>query len=78
MYSNDNIGNIETQMDSLTREEVKFIEKVKEICSILMSSYETELANIVNRIQPDPEENLSMIIQIFSMLHQQESLIYMI
>ena len=78
MYNNENIGNIETQMDSRTREEAKFNDRVKEICSNLTSSFETEFANLVHRIRPDQEEHLSMIIEVLSMLHQQESLIYMI
>ena len=41
-------------------------------------SLTTELGNLVHRIKPDPKEHLSMVIEVMSMLHQQESLVYMI
>ena len=65
-------------MDSLTRKEIKFSERVQEIRSTLTSSFETEFGNLVYRIEPEPEEHLSLIIQIFSNLHQQESQLYMV
>ena len=78
LYQGENIGNITTQMDSLTKDLVKFNDRVQEIRSVLISSFETELGNLVHRIKPDPEEQLSMVIELMSMLHQQESLVYMI
>ena len=55
MYSGEVIGNIATQIDSMTREEIKFSEKVQEIRSTLTSSYETEFGNLVYRNEPEPE-----------------------
>ena len=78
MYQNENIGNIQTQMDSLTKDEGKFNDRIQEICSVLTTSFETEFANLVHRIRPYLEEHLSMVIEVLSMLHQQESLLYMI
>ena len=65
-------------MDSLTKDEVKFNDCIQEIRSVLTTSFETEFSNLVHRIRPDLEEHLSMVIEVMSMLHQQESLVYMI
>ena len=78
LYQGDNIGNITTQMDSLTKDLVIFNDHIQEIWSVLTSNFETELDNLIHRIKPDPEEHLTMVIEIMSMLHQQESLVYMI
>ena len=78
LYQGETIGNITMQFDSLTKDLVKFNDHIQEIRSVLTSYFETELGNLVHRIKPDPEEYLSMVIEIMSMLHQQESLVYMI
>ena len=78
LYQGENIGNITTQMDSLTKDLVKFNDHIQEIRTVLTTSFKTELGNLVHRIKPDPEEHLSMVIEVMSMLPQQESLVYMI
>ena len=70
LYQGDNIGNITTQMDSLTKDLVIFNDRIQEIWSVLTSNFETKLDNLIHRIKPDPEENLTMVIKIMNMLHQ--------
>ena len=78
LYQGDSIGNITTQMDSLTKDLGTFNDCIQEIRSSLTTIFEMELDNLVHRIKPDPEGYISMVHEIMSMLHQQESLVYMI
>ena len=78
IYQGDSIGNITTSLDSLTKDLATFNDRIQETRSSLTTLFELELNNLVHRIKHDNEGYLSLVNEILSMLHQQESLVYMI
>ena len=70
-YSGEVIGNIETKLDTLTREEIQFCKRIQDIRSSFTSDFEQEFSNLVYRLKPEPEDHLSHIYQIFNNLRHQ-------
>ena len=78
IYQGDTIGNITTSLDSLTKELATFNDGIQKTRSSLTTLFELELDNLIHRMKHDNEGYISLVSKVLSMLHQQESLVYMI
>ena len=78
LFRGNTIGNISTSLDSLTRDLALFNDSIQKTRSGLASLFEIELDNLINRVKQDNEPYISLLGEVLNMLHQQESLVYMI
>ena len=78
IYRGDTIGNITTSLDSLTKELAIFNDSIQKTRSGLTTLFEVELDNLLNRVKQDNEAYIALVSEALNMLHQQESLVYMI
>ena len=78
IYRGNTIGNISTSLDSLTKELALFNDAIQKTRSGLTTLFEVELDNLLNRVKQDNEAYISLLSEVLNMLHQQESLMYMI
>ena len=77
-YAGDIIGDIGSKVQALSREEIWFSEKIHNIWSFFMSEYEHEFANLVYRLDPEPEDHMSQVYQLLNSLHPCESQLYLV